>query len=95
MSRIPNTVGNQNGPDPELTVPKATAVWSSPSLCGAEVQVSRHLVGQLLVEQAVQSGELLVVGGGRVEEGQRDEDVPQGAVGQLGQYSAQAHQQHL
>jgi hypothetical protein len=30
-----------------------------------------------------------------VEEGQRDEDVPQGAVGQLGQYSAQAHQQHL
>jgi hypothetical protein len=75
--------------------PKATAVWSSPSLCGAEVQVSRHLVGQLLVEQAVQGGELLVVGGRRVEEGQGDEDVAHGAVGQLGQHSAQAHQQQL
>jgi hypothetical protein len=68
---------------------------SFPSLCGAEAQVSRHLVGQLLVEQAVQSGELLVVGGRGMEEGQRDEDVPQGAVGQLGQHSAQPHQQQL
>ena len=57
--------------------------------------MSRHLVGQLLVEEAVQSGELLVMGGGGVEEGQGDEDVAQGAVGQLRQHSAQAHQQQL
>jgi hypothetical protein len=66
-----------------------------PSLCGAKVQVSRHLVGQLLVEQAVQRGELLVMGGRRVEEGQGDQDVAHGAVGQLRQHSAQAHQQQL
>jgi len=62
-------------------------------LRSATVQLVRHFVGELLIQKTVQGGELVVAGG--VQEGEREQDVPQVAVCQLRQHTAQLQQQRF